>query len=95
LDSLRKYAKADPDSDFTKARQSGDLRFMGMMGYGLSVPGVPDYEKVYAKSVGVKIIPGTTDAIMSEEQRHLRDAVRLYAKKYNELVLAYLSKQKK
>lgn len=94
LNGLRKYAQADPNHDFAVACRTGDVRFIGMMGYGLSVPGVPNYEKVYAKSVGVKIIPGTTDAITNEQQRQLQDAVRFYAKKYNELVLDYLSTHK-
>jgi len=92
LSHLGKYAHANPEKDFETARRKGDLRFVGMMGYGLSVPGVPDYEKTYAKSVGVKIIPGTTDAITSQKQSQLEEAVRLYAKRYNQLLLQYLAK---
>lgn len=92
---LRKLAVADPVKDFEAAKKAGDLRFIGMMGYAMVVPGVPDYETRYSKRVGVKVVKGTTDAITSREQDRLQEAVRAYAEKYNELVINNLLQSKK
>jgi hypothetical protein len=94
LTNLRAVAGSDPVKDFAAAKAKGDIRFLAMMGYARFVPGVPDYDQKYAKVVGVKIIPGTTDAIKSDEQRRLQDAVQSYAERYNKLVVEYLSKRK-
>lgn len=91
LANLRKLASSDPGKDFAAARANRDFRLLAMMGYAMTVPGVPDYKQKYSELVGVKLIRGTTDAITSSEQRRLQDAVQNYAEKYNKLVVNYLS----
>src|ERR1700731_2674050 len=92
--NLRALAASDPKADFAAAKMKGDLRFLAMIGYSRFVPGVPDYDRKYSKVVGLRMIRGTTDAITSDEQRHLQDAVQSYAERYNKLVVDYLSKHK-
>jgi hypothetical protein len=86
---------SDPVSDFATAKAKGDVAFLGMKGYAITVPGVPDYDEKYAKFAGVKVIRGTTDAIKTDGQRRIQDAVQNYAERYNHLVLDYLSTHKK
>jgi hypothetical protein len=94
LANLRKLAQSNPVKDFAAAKQNGDLRLLAVMGYARVVPGVPEYDKKYAKYIGVKVIPGTTDAITSPEQGRILDAVDSYAVKYNRLVIAYWVKHR-
>lgn len=91
LTDLKRLAASNPETDFAAARAAGDLRFLAMRGYALIVPGVPDYAHKYSKVVGVNVIRGTTDAITSDEQRRLQDAVQRYAERYNKLVLHHLA----
>jgi hypothetical protein len=92
LARLRKLAQSDPVTDFAAAKRKGDRRFLAMIGYAKTVPGVPDYDTKYAKYAGTKIIPGTTDAILSKEQEKILDAVKEYAERYNKLVLDEVNK---
>jgi hypothetical protein len=92
---LRRLARSEPETDFKLAKQKGEIYFWAMMGYAKVVPGVPEYDRKYAGRVKTKIIPGTTDAITSAEQDKLLDAVKLYAGKYNALVLDYLEHRDK
>ena len=83
---------ADYRSDFKTSIEKGDYRFVGVMGFALITPGVPDYDEKYEKSNSVKIIEGTTDSY--EDSVALRIAVfkNEYATSYNKLLLEYLSK---
>jgi hypothetical protein len=92
LENLSKLAASNPVADFAAAKKKGDRRFLAIMGYAKTVPGVPEYDKKYAKYVGTKLIPGTTDAVLNEEHRKILDAVQRYAERYNKLVLAELPK---
>ena len=78
--------------DFNESIKRGDYRFVGVMGFALIIPGVPDYDEKYEKSNSVKIIEGTTDSY--EDSVALRIAVfkNEYATSYNKLLLEYLSK---
>lgn len=93
LDRLRKLAQSDPAEDFAAAKRNGDRRFLAIMGYAKTVPGVPDYDKKYAKYLDAKMIPGTTDAILTREQGKVLDAVQSYAERYNKLALDDLLKR--
>jgi hypothetical protein len=97
--SLLKVSKPDfPNSIKTvtvaveKAMKSGDSRLLGVMGIGLMVPGVPDYQKTFSKTVGVNIIPGTSDAISNENQKIFQENAYQYALLYNKILLEKLEK---
>ena len=77
-------------NDFNESIKREDYRFIGVMGYDMIVPGVPDYYEKYSQSCSVKIIKGTTDDYDSVS---IKNAVffREYARNYNNLLLKYLS----
>ena|SRR5436190_24140689 len=81
---------ANPEQDCIRATGRHDLRFVGVAGFALDVPGVPDYQIRYRKVNGVKIITGTSDA----GDRVFNDAARNYARRYNAKLLKYLSTHK-
>lgn len=87
---------ANFEDDFKNAINSGDFRFVGIMGYALIVPGVTDYHKLYSKSNGVKVIEGTSDSYDLEDTIAIRNSIfyEQYAKNYNVLLLNYLKGNK-
>jgi hypothetical protein len=70
--------RANPERDCQRAIARNDFRFVGVAGYALDVPGVPDYQTRYWKSNGVKVIAGTSDV----GQRDFNEAARAYARRY-------------
>ncbi len=82
---------ADFRDDFRRAIESGDNRFVGVWGYALEVPGVPDYDELYSESNGVKVIAGTSDnfEVMGDDAYH-NTFSRNYARGYNSLLLSHL-----
>lgn len=96
LAELRKTVRSDPTKDFKKAIAKSDLRFVGVMGFALEIPGVPSaHWKHYKDTYGVRIIPGTSDAYESIEHQNLNEKAREYAATYNKLLMQYLRKSKK
>jgi hypothetical protein len=81
---------ASPEQDCMRATGRHDLRFVGVAGFALDVPGVPDYQARYWKTNGVKIIARTSDV----GDRAFNDAARNYARRYNAQLLKYLSRHK-
>jgi hypothetical protein len=92
LEQLQKLRNADPSVDLQEAWQKGDLRFIGVNGYvGGQVLGIRDQNfNPFVRRYGVKVIPGTGDAITSEEQLQLQTIASQYAKRYNQLLLRKL-----
>ena len=82
---------ANYEDDFKNSVKRGDLRFVGLMGYALSVPGVPDFEEKYSRSNGVKIIEGTSDSYNNTAELLENEFYEEYAKRYNALLLEYLA----
>jgi hypothetical protein len=81
---------ASPEQDCTHAIARHDLRFIGVAGYALDVPGVADYQTRYWKTNGVKVITGTSDV----GDLAFNEAARKYARRYNAHLLKYLSTHK-
>ncbi len=65
-----------------EALSHGDLRPLGVWGFTLIVPGVPDTTKMRVPN-DVLAILGTSDALVSEEHGGLVDAALAYAADYN------------
>jgi hypothetical protein len=78
---------ANPEQDCTRAISRRDLRFVGVAGYALDVPGVSDYQTRYWKTNGVKVIRGTSDV----GDRAFNHSAREYARRYNAQLLKYLA----
>jgi len=97
--ALRRLESSDPAADVTAAIGRGDLRFLGIAGYTVTVPGVlsvtgqpsdKDNERLVAKH-GVRTIDGTSDdkAVLAFQLAAIR-----YAERYNTLLLQHLKQNR-
>src|SRR5712692_62353 len=64
--------RADPEDDCRRAVNGGDVRFVGIMSFAMSVPGVENYDELYSHTNGVKVIKGTTDTPADAEQENFQ-----------------------
>ena len=86
-EDLARFIAVPVEERLAQAKVAGDLRFLGVYDYALSVPGVPDYHEEYWPRRGVLPIPGTSDFPHSERESELNDQARAYALEYNRLLL--------
>lgn len=84
-------SKSDIELRVDNAIQSGDKRFLGIMGIGLILPGVPDRLKVNLNINNVNVISGTSDAIKSKSDAIYQKQAYQYALQYNEILLKKLA----
>jgi len=96
---LRRLESDDPAADVTAAIARGDLRFLGIAGYTVTVPGVlsvsgqpsnKDNERLVGRH-GVRVIEGTSDdkAVIAFQLAAIR-----YAERYNTLLLQHLKQSR-
>lgn len=81
LEHLESFLSVPVAARLDEAVAEGDLRFLAIYGYTLSVPGIPDDEWGPGDA---QVIPGTSDTL----PERLSDQVRDYAVRYNLGVLA-------
>ena len=74
-DSLR---RTDPIAAAETAVARGDIRFLGVQGYAVVVPGLgaESHRKFYEDSVAVRIIPGTSDSWVDDDAKRFNIAPR-------------------
>ena len=86
--SLRSLEDQNPESDARAAIEKLELRFLGVYGFTLMIPGLSNEEESCAKSRYLAIgIDGTSDAIMCREHYRLQSVAREYARRYNQVIL--------
>jgi hypothetical protein len=87
-EELTRLQTADPVMDLKTATEQGDYRFVGLMGYTLSVPGVDRdvFYRIYEPKFGFKVIRGTSDYFEIPEQEELTSIGTAYAERYNRLL---------
>jgi hypothetical protein len=90
---LRAFIAVPVKDRLESALEAGDLRFLGVYGYALEVPGVSNSETDRISKNGVLPIPGTSDALVSEEHGALNDEAREYAAQYNGLLLGHVKQR--
>jgi hypothetical protein len=90
---LRAFIAVPVNHRLESALAKGDVRFLGVYGYALEVPGVPKSETDRISTNGVLPIPGTSDALVSEEHGTLNDEAREYAAQYNRLLLGHVAQR--
>lgn len=93
--SLTMLQNSDPQKDFDQNIKNNDLRFVGIYGFTVIVPGVDEYRKEYSKTYGLRMIEGTSDSITSPNVEKLNRLATDYAKKYNALLVQYVAKKQK
>lgn len=81
---------ADVTADVSSAVSKKDFRFVGVMGFAMIVPGVPDYAQKYSDKYGVRLIENTSDCIEGPQHEELQRVAREYAEKYNRILLTKL-----
>ena len=93
---LRWLEHANPAADFQRqVVQQDDMRFISVYGLSFSTefPGLPDTPAAHrlVQKYGKHHIEGTTDVVSSREYHRLLEKASNYAKKYNVLLMRYLS----
>ena len=84
---------SDPAADAQKALAAGDTKLLVNAGRGTAVPGLSTMDAaIYRKKCGVKILPGSTDAIRDEIHHKQLKAAHDYAKTYNWIIAKHCSK---
>ncbi len=91
LESLK---DANPTHDANEAIGRNDLRFLAVMGYTITVPGIDDYHQRFSAKYKYRIIEGTSDTPRNGEDRKLQNIAIEYAKSYNLVIRDYLARQK-
>ena len=80
---------ANPYEDFTSDEKSGNLRFVGLMGYTLYFPGLDSRElntEIRNGKYEYRLIEGTSDILVNYEHMRLTRIAQLYARTYNQLL---------
>lgn len=84
ISELKSILQNDP---IDLARQEAKNRtpaFLGVRGYGVTVPGVSDkYQQCIYKVAAVKSLPATSDVICSDEIKNLQSKANDFAAQYN------------
>src|SRR5437879_1557880 len=81
---------ASPTHDANVAIRRNDLRFLAVMGYTITVPGIDDYHERFSTKHKYRIIEGTSD----DGDRKLQNIAIEYAKSYNLVIRDYLAEHK-
>jgi len=91
---LRRMDSADVNADLVDAIREKDLRFVGIYGVAIAVPGITEEGARFCVEhrEWLKMIEGTSDAITSKEQGRLQLLAEKYASQYNTNLFEYLKK---
>jgi hypothetical protein len=81
---------SDPATALDHAWRRGDVRFLGIAGFALEVPGVEDAVYEAVRSHGIREVAGTEDTNTDDARWRLVSGARGYIEKYNELLLQRL-----
>lgn len=81
---------ADPIADATAALSKRDKRLVGVNGYTGMIPGVEETRKEdYRNRYGLRILEGSSDALVNHEHQRLVELACQYAEKYNTYIVAH------
>jgi hypothetical protein len=89
---INQLKSANVADDVNIAIQKGDLRFLVCVGFAGVVPGMPQWSEELYKKYGTRILDGTGDMIMSNEQKTFKELAASYAEAYNKLLWAKIQK---
>ncbi|MHC4167666.1 MAG: hypothetical protein ACYSWQ_11960 [Planctomycetota bacterium] len=85
-EQIESLESANVTNDVNIAVANSDLRFLVCNGFGGSVPGIPRWSEDLYEKYGTRVLDGTGDMIVSEEQRKFKAAAAAYAEAYNKLL---------
>ncbi len=87
---IEKLESANVTKDVAAAVRNSDFRFLVCIGYAPVIPGVPQWNEKLRKKCGTRVLDGTGDMVLSEEQGRFKAAAAAYAEAYNKLLLVKL-----
>lgn len=88
-------AALDPEQEARGAIARGDLRFVGVCGFACLPVGVPldsarrSRDSLAIRGDSLRLIAGTSDAVVNEDVARLNEVARRYAERYNRIVWAH------
>jgi hypothetical protein len=89
IDSLE---RADVETEVSEALRRGDRRLLGVQGYHLILPGIPEDQYHSLKDrLGVRILPYTSDMVYAGDHDAYNRAAAKYAYRYNRELLRRVS----
>ena len=91
MEELKKFNLKNPKQDVAKNLKNNDMRFIGVYGFVIMLPGIPDeYKFKIAKQYGIRAIEGTSDKIESSLHSNLISSAYGYAYEYNQALVKAL-----
>lgn len=94
IEQLRWIEKANPATDAEAALERNDHTLLAVQGYTWVIPGTDESKKSeYKTRYGVRVIQGTSDAVISKEHLRLIRLATEYAANYNRHLLRHLGVQ--
>ena len=91
MEELKKLNLKNPKQDVIKNLKNNDMRFIGVYGFTIMLPGIPDeYKFKIAKQYGIRAIKGTSDKIESSLHSDLISKAYGYAYEYNKILVKAL-----
>ena len=92
IEKLRWVEKADAVADANTAIEKKDFRFLGIAGYTITFPGIPqEKQQELTNKYGSIIIEGTGDVVEGEEHIRLISLAKAYAETYNAFIINNLT----
>src|SRR5689334_25341304 len=86
---LRWVEGADPVKDAARALKEKDFKLLAVYGYTWTIPGVAETDRCdYRERYGMKLIEGTSDALVNPEHGRLVELTIKYATTYNRHLVA-------
>jgi hypothetical protein len=76
-------ATTDRYPEFQRYAEEANGRFLGVLGFVLEVPGVPNFTQFYSYTNDVLVIPGTSDSFSSEEEYNFNVRAAKFARQHN------------
>lgn len=92
LDKTLEFLASNPEVEAIKSFKSKDTRFLGIMSWGVTTPGISD-QKI-REDYGVRILKGTSDVIMSDKVELIMELAPYFCKRYNKRMFSLIAEYK-
>jgi hypothetical protein len=92
LDESLAFLKQDPEKEAYKAIANNDYRFLGVMSYSVSIPGIDARDWHYIDQYGCRIIDGTSDFIANSKIQEIMRMAPGFCERYNKVILNAIKK---
>jgi hypothetical protein len=80
-------ATSDRFAEFRRYEKEANGRFLGVLGFALTVPGVDDFEKNYSYTKDVFVIPNTSDGVFGTYGLEFNRRAAEFARNFNRRLL--------